>query len=61
MEKQVIERQVFNFRWKSVILCRLFGHRINPTLKHTWCGRCGLSFDVIYGLDFWDYFTVPDE
>jgi hypothetical protein len=39
--------------WKKhnnfkVLLCRIFGHRINENPAHPWCGRCDLAYEECY-------------
>ena len=32
----------------KIIVCRIFGHRINKNPKHEWCERCGLAYEECY-------------
>ena len=34
-----------NFR---VLICRIFGHKLNSNYEHHWCERCGLAYEEIY-------------
>lgn len=42
------------FRFKSikenwnVLICKIFGHRINENPAHHWCERCGLAYEEAY-------------
>lgn len=44
--------------WKGQILCRLFGHRIPIRINQPWCGRCGIALEEIYGLKFYNHYSV---
>ncbi len=37
----------------KVLLCRIFGHRINDKPNHHRCGRCGLAYEECYHPDDW--------
>lgn len=39
----------------KVILCRIFGHRINNDPRYHWCERFGLAYEECYehGLNYW--------
>lgn len=41
--------------WKGQIICRAFGHRINDDYTKMWCGRCGLAYEEIYGLAYFEH------
>jgi hypothetical protein len=48
----------------KVIICRIFGHRINNDPRYHWCERCGLAYEECYecGLDYWSLCgVVKDE
>jgi hypothetical protein len=32
----------------KVLLCRIFGHRLNEDPSYHWCGRCGLAYEECY-------------
>jgi hypothetical protein len=32
----------------KVLLCKIFGHRLNENPTHFWCERCGLSYESCY-------------
>lgn len=32
----------------KVLMCRIFGHRLNDNVNHHWCNRCGLAYEKIY-------------
>lgn len=32
----------------KVLLCKVFGHRINENPAHPWCERCGLAYTECY-------------
>jgi hypothetical protein len=41
------------FPWKKrnnfkVLLCKIFGHRLNENPSHPWCERCGLAYEECY-------------
>ena len=68
MTKDIPEKRMFhqfswgrlkslNF-WKGQVICRLFGHRIPRNANLPWCGRCGLALEEIYGLEFYNHYTV---
>ena len=41
----------FRFRFKKnikVLICRIFGHRINNNPEFEWCERCGLAYEECY-------------
>ena len=38
----------------KVLLCRIFGHRLNNNPGFHWCGRCGLAYEeCYYPEDYW--------
>lgn len=41
----------------KILLCRLFGHRINENPHHPWCNRCGLAYGEAYKPLDWFYMT----
>jgi hypothetical protein len=32
----------------KVLICRIFGHRINDEPGNEWCQRCGLAYEECY-------------
>lgn len=32
----------------KVLICRIFGHRLNDNQHYEWCQRCGLAYSEIY-------------
>ena len=38
----------------SVLLCRIFGHRLNEKASYKWCNRCNLCYEeCYYPEDYW--------
>lgn len=57
----------FRFGFKAnfkVLICRIFGHRINENPAHHWCERCGLAYEEAYhgiGEGYWMESGVIDK
>lgn len=32
----------------KVLICRIFGHRLNENPENHWCERCGLAYEECY-------------
>jgi hypothetical protein len=44
--------------WKGQIICRLLGHRVPLDASRPSCGRCNIALEEIYGLIFYDHYSV---
>lgn len=44
--------------WKGQIICRLLGHRVPGDASNPKCGRCDIALEEIYGLNFYDHYSV---
>lgn len=44
--------------WKGQIVCRLLGHRVPLDASRPICGRCSIAIEEIYGLKFYDHYSV---
>lgn len=44
--------------WKGQIICRLLGHRVSNYANRPVCGRCRIALEEIYGLAFYNHYTV---
>jgi hypothetical protein len=41
----------FRFGWRqnlNVLICRIFGHKLNEDSSNSSCGRCGLAYEECY-------------
>ena len=50
-KKMKVNHHKFRFGIKGnfkVLLCRIFGHKLNSEHEHHWCERCGLAYEEIY-------------
>ncbi len=71
MSKGIPEKRMFHqwawsrllklWFWRGQIICRLVGHRINQKANYPWCGRCGIAFEEIYGLEFYNHYTISPK
>ena len=68
MNDKILEKRIFHdwawirIRsrefWAGQIVCRLVGHRVPRDASNPWCGRCGIALEEIYGLKFYNHYTV---
>ena len=53
-----LSRMKYLWFWKGQTICRLFGHRVPIDASSPKCGRCGIALEEIYGLKFYDHYSV---
>ena len=53
-----LSRMKYLWFWKGQIVCRSVGHRVPLDASRPNCGRCGIALEEIYGLNFYDHYSI---